>query len=171
MVPVFEDEDWRDGMSEFRMIAISSELADKVRETKRSPGYGHPVVTAVATGHGPCRHCLRPFAVGQETRMLFTLNPFDEVAEIPQPGPVFIHEAECERYGEADGYPQELLPFAAVLDGYDEEQMIRARKMVTDGSQATAIGEMMADPLIRYVMVRDGQAGCFDLRVERREGI
>ena len=32
---------------------------------------------------------------------------------------------------------------------------------------------MMLDPLIRYVMVRDAEAGCFDLRVERmleREG-
>jgi hypothetical protein len=26
---------------------------------------------------------------------------------------------------------------------------------------------MMCDPLIRYVMVRDAEAGCFDLRVER----
>jgi hypothetical protein len=158
-------------MSEFRMIAIASELANGVRQTRKSPGYGHPATTTVATGHGPCRHCLRPFAVGEETRMLFTLNPFDGVAAIPQPGPVFIHEAECERYGEADGYPQELLPFAAVLDGYDGEQMIRTRRTVMDGSQERAIEEMMADPLIRYVMVRDGQAGCFDLRVERRESV
>jgi hypothetical protein len=156
-------------MSEFRMIAIASELASKVRETKMSPGYGHPVTAKVATGHGPCRHCLRPFAVGQDVRMLFTLNPFHGVAPIPQPGPVFIHEAECERYVESAGYPKELLPFAAVLDGYDEEQMVRRRRTVTDGSQESAIEEMMSDPLIRYVMVRDAGAGCFDLRVERRE--
>ena len=43
-----ENTDWRDEMSEFRMIAIASELANKVRETKKSPAYGHPVVTAVA---------------------------------------------------------------------------------------------------------------------------
>ncbi len=158
-------------MSEFRMIAIASELANKVRETKKSPGYGHPVVTAVATGHGPCRHCLRPFAVGQEMRTLFTLNPFDGVATIPQPGPVFIHEAECERYGEADGYPQEFVAVCCGADGYDGEQMIRTRRIVTDGSQEMAIEAMMADPLIRYVMVRDGQAGCFGLRVERRESV
>jgi hypothetical protein len=30
------------------------------------------------------------------------------------------------------------------------------------------IEELMRDLLIRYVMVRDGKAGCFDLRVERR---
>jgi Protein of unknown function (DUF1203) len=156
-------------MSELRMIAIASELAEKVRETKLSPGYGHPVTAKVATGHGPCRHCLRPFVVGQDVRMLFTLNPFDGVAPIPQPGPVFIHEAKCERYEELAGYPMELLPFAAVLDGYDEQQMVRWRKKVTDGSQQAMIEEMMSDPLIRYVMVRDGEAGCFDLRVERWE--
>jgi hypothetical protein len=36
-------------MSEFRMIAIASELAEKVRETRLSPGYGHPVTAKVAT--------------------------------------------------------------------------------------------------------------------------
>jgi hypothetical protein len=154
-------------MSEFRMIAISSELAEKVRETKLSPGYGHPVTAKVATGHGPCRHCLRPFVVGEEVRMLFTLNPFYGVAPIPQPGPVFIHEDPCERYAETAGYPAELVPFGVVLDGYDAEQMIRRREMVTDGSQEAMIGEMMCDALIRYVMVRDAEAGCFDLRVER----
>jgi Protein of unknown function (DUF1203) len=161
--------DWRDEMSDFRMIAIASELADKVRETKSSPGYGHPVTATVATGRGPCRHCLRPFVVGEDVRMLFTLDPFHGVAPIPQPGPVFIHEAECERYDETAGYPPELLSFSSVLDGYDEEQIVRRRKVVTDGSQEEAIEQMMSDPLIRYVMVRDGKAGCFDLRVERRE--
>jgi Protein of unknown function (DUF1203) len=156
-------------MSGLRMIAIASELAEKVRETRLSPGYGHPVTVKVATGHGPCRHCLRPFAVGEEVRLLFTLNPFDGVAPIPQPGPVFIHETVCERY-EVDGYPAELLPFGAVLDGYDAEQMVRRRERVADGSHESVIEEMMRDPLIRYVMVRDAKAGCFDLRVERREG-
>jgi Protein of unknown function (DUF1203) len=101
--------------------------------------------------------------------MLFTLNPFNGVAPIPQPGPVFIHETECVRYVETAGYPAELVPFAAVLDGYGPEQIVRRRETVTDGSQEPTIREMMSDPLIRYVMVRDAGAGCFDLRVERRE--
>ena len=154
-------------MSVLRMIAIASELAERVRETKLSPGYGHPVTAKVATGHGPCRHCLRPFVVGQDVRMLFTLNPFYGVAPIPQPGPVFIHADPCERYVETAGYPAELLPFGVVLDGYDAEQMVRRRETVTDGSQEATIQKMMCDPLIRYVMVRDATAGCFDLRVEK----
>jgi Protein of unknown function (DUF1203) len=82
---------------------------------------------------------------------------------------VFIHEAECVRYAEMAGYPAELTRFAAVLDGYDAEQMVRRRETVTDGSQEAMIEEMMCDSLIRNVMVRDAKAGCFDLRVERRE--
>jgi Protein of unknown function (DUF1203) len=156
--------------SELRMIAITSELAEKVRETKLSPGYGHPVIGAVAKGHGPCRHCLRPFVVGQDVRLLFTLNPFDGIAPIPQPGPVFVHEEACERYVEEAGYPAELLPFGVVLDGYDAQQMVVRREAAANGSQESAIEEMMRDPLVRYVMVRDAKAGCFDLRVERWEG-
>ncbi|MBB5343217.1 hypothetical protein HDF10_001167 [Edaphobacter lichenicola] len=101
---------------------------------------------------------------------MFTLNAFDGVAPIPQPGPVFIHEAECERYAEQAGYPEELLPFGAVIEGYDADQIVRQREMVTDGGQPAAIERIMHDPMVRYVMVRDGKAGCYDFRIERVEG-
>jgi hypothetical protein len=65
------------------------------------------------------------------------------------------------------GYPAELLPFGVVMDRYDGEQMIRRRETVMDGSQEATLEAMMCDPLIRYVMVRDATAGCFDLRVEK----
>jgi len=108
--------------------------------------------------------------VGEDVRLLFTLNPFEGVAPIPQPGPVFVHEEPCERYAEEAGYPPELLRFSVVLDGYGAEQLVQRREVAADGSQEAVIEEMMRDPQVRYVMVRDGQAGCFDLRVERREG-
>jgi len=127
-------------MSELRIIAIASELADQVRATMESPGYGHPVTAKVATGLGPCRHCLQPFAVGEEVRLLFTLNPFDGVASIPQPGPVFLHEEPCKRHGEEEEYPEGLLQLGALLDGYDAEQMIRRRELVArDVSPATSL--------------------------------
>ena len=159
-------------MSELRMIAIASELAEKVRATMASPGYGHPVTAKVATGLGPCRHCLQPFTVGEEVRLLFTLDPFDGVASIPQPGPVFLHEEACERYAEGDGYPEGLLQLGALLDGYDAEQMIRRREIVAKYlSPEPLMWEMLMDPLVRYVFVRDPNAGCYRMRVERREGV
>jgi hypothetical protein len=158
-------------MSELRMIAIASELAEKVRATMMSPGYGHPVTAKVATGLGPCRHCLQAFVVGEDVRLLFTLNPFDGVASIPQPGPVFLHEEACDRYVEGDGYPEGLPQLGALLDGYDGEQMVRRRELVAkDVSPEPLMREMLMDPLVRYVVVRDPNAGCYRMRVERREG-
>src|SRR5258708_29308529 len=86
----------------------------------------------------------------------FTLNRFDGVAPIPEPGPAFIHEAQCERYVETAGYPMELVPFPVVLEGYDAEQMVRRRETVTDGSQEATMEEMVSDTEIGYVLVRSG---------------
>lgn len=154
-------------MAGIRVIALPTETAQRVLATMRSPGYGHPAHTEVATGHGPCRHCLKPFRVGEERRTLFTCNPFYKLAEIPAPGPVFLHTEMCERFDEAAGYPVELLPYPVVLDGYDLEQGLVAQRKVTDGGQEAAIREMLEDDAVRYVLVRDLEAGCFDFRVER----
>lgn len=82
-------------MHDLRFIAIASTLADTVRTTGKSPGYGHPTYAEVATGHGPCRHCLRTFEIGVEQRTLFTYDPFYGLDPIPLPGPVFIHTEPC----------------------------------------------------------------------------
>jgi hypothetical protein len=133
----------------------------------KSPGYGHPAHTELATGHGPCRHCLHPFRVGEERLTLFTYNPFHMLAPIPLPGPVFIHTEPCERFKEESGYPPALLPFSAVLDGYDGEQRVVVQRRISDGTQEAVILQMLADDAVHYVIVRDLEAGCFDFRVER----
>ena len=156
---------------EIQAIAVPTEIAEQVWETMKSPGYGHPAFTSVAKGHGPCRHCLKPFRIGEEQRTLFTYNPFYEDGMIPLPGPVFVHTQRCERFAAESGYPAELLPYGAVLDAYDAEQRVIARRRVTDGGHEAAIMEMLEDKAVRYVMVRDLKAGCFDLRAVRKEDI
>jgi len=152
-----------------RVVALSTMTVRKVLSTMKAPGYGHPAHTEVATGHGPCRHCLKPFAVGQDKRTLFTCNPFYELAEVPLPGPVFVHAEICERYDEASGYPKELKPYAVALDGYDVEQRVVIQRRAGAGAQESAVCEMLEEPRVAYVMVRDLEAGCFDFRVERME--
>jgi hypothetical protein len=155
-------------MIEVRAIALPTEVAEQVWETMKSPGYGHPAFTAIAKGHGPCRHCLKPFRIGEEERTLFTYNPFRERDMIPVPGPVFIHTDRCERFGLESGYPAELLPYGAVIEGYGTEQQVLERRKVSDGTQEAVIREMFENASVRYVMVRDLKAGCFDLRVVRK---
>jgi hypothetical protein len=151
----------------FRTIAIATALAEKVRSTLRSPGYGHPAHAETATGYGPCRHCLRTFRVGEERRILFTLDPFFGVEKLPLPGPVFIHQEACERHPEDGGFPDDLRAHPLTLNGYARGRKLLAQEYVTDGEVETAIERLLARPEIDYLHVRDTEAGCYDLRVER----
>lgn len=156
-------------MTEIRVIALPTETVQRVLRTKRSPGYGHPAYTEVATGYGPCRHCLRTFRVGEELRTLFTCNPFYMVAPVPAPGPVFVHTEGCERYDEEAGYPRQLLEYPVVMDGYDLDQRLVTQRTAAGGNHEMVLREIFADAAVQYVLVRDHEAGCFDFRVERME--
>jgi len=150
-------------------IAIPSALADKVRTSGTSPGYGHPAHTEVATGHGPCRHCLRTFDVGQERRTLFTYDPFHGIEPLPLPGPVYIHAEACERYDESAGFPADLLVHSLTLVAYAAGRRMLDEVHVIGDEVKPALERLFDAPAVRYVHVRDSKAGCYDLRVERAE--
>ena len=153
----------------FAVIAIPTKVAALVRETNRAPGYGHPAHTEVATGYGPCRHCLRTFNVGEEKRILFTYDPFHGLEQIPLPGPIFVHAEPCERFPLEGGYPPDLLQHAAVLNAFRKGQQLIARKVVSDlGNQPAAVADLLLNEDVDYIEVRDLEAGCFDFRIERK---
>lgn len=155
-------------MSRYRVLAIPSKVAEIVRTTDKAPGYGHPAHTEIATGYGPCRHCLRTFRVGEERRTLFTYDPFFGIADIPLPGPIFIHADGCERYLENAGYPRDMLSHDAIFNAYGKGQNLVARVIVhaNDGHEAK-LAELLGKDEVDYVEVRDREAGCFDFRIER----
>ena len=154
-------------MPPFRVVAIPSDVADAVRTTQRSPGYGHPTHTEVATGHGPCRHCLRTFEIGRDRRVLFTYDAFRGAESLPLPGPVFIHEERCERYAEGAGFPDEVRSHPLTLNAYGRGRNLRAQAYVIDGNPEPAIEHLLARSDVDYIHVRDTSAGCFDFAVER----
>jgi hypothetical protein len=149
---------------EYWLIALRQETADEARATLRSPGYGHPAHVERATGTGPCRLCLRPFRVHEEERVLFTYNPFPADADLPSPGPVFVHKASCERY-DAPGFPPELRAIPLALEGYDERGVPRVRIDANDPDASAR--DVLSRPGVAYAHVRHGQAGCFVARLER----
>ena len=155
-------------MSRYRVLAISTDVADQVRATGKAPRYGHPAHTEVASGYGPCRHCLRTFHVGAESRLLFTYDPFNGIEQVPLPGPIFIHADTCERYPEDAGYPTEMLPHAAILNAYAKGQHLVARVLVESyGGHEAAVAALLDRNNVDYIEVRDGKAGCFDCHIER----
>jgi hypothetical protein len=141
--------------------------ADKVRSTMRSPGYGHPASAELAMGYGPCRLCLRTFRVGEETRILFTFDPFYQLEPLPLPGPVFIHEHECPRYPEDSGFPEDMRAHRLTLNAYGEKRSLLAQEYVDDGVVEPIVERLLADSRVRYIHVRDTEAGCYDFRIER----
>jgi hypothetical protein len=153
-------------MASFRVVAISDEMAQKVRETSASPQYGHPAHTELAKGYGPCRQCLRTFRTGQEGRILFTYNPFDGLDPYPSPGPVFIHKESCGSYA-SDGFPEELRTIPMVFEGYGEERWLVAQERIRDGVVEPAIETLLARPEVKYLHVRNLEAGCFIATIER----
>lgn len=155
-------------MSKYKYIAIPQETADRVRRTMKSPGYGHPAHREVATGYGPCRLCLRTFQIGVEERLLFTLDPFYGIENLPLPGPVFIHATECARYSEDLGFPDDLRAHSLTLNGYAKGRRLIAQEYVMDGNVEATLGRVFSIDDVAYVHVRDTHAGCYDLRVERR---
>jgi hypothetical protein len=156
-------------VTEFRVIAIPTKVAKLVQTTQMSPGYGHPAHTELATGYGPCRHCLRTFRVGEEQRILFTYDPFYGIEQIPLPGPVYVHAETCKRYHEEAGYPDDMLAHAAVLQGYAKGQRLIAREIVEDAQHVAAVQRLLAREDIDYIEVRDKIAGCYDFRIERKQ--
>ena len=153
-------------MSKFRVVPIPTEIAEKARQTGTSPQYGHPAFTEVAKGYGPCRQCLRTFRTGQEGRTLFTYNPFEGLDDYPSPGPIFIHERSCESYA-TEGFPEELRSIPMVLEAYGEERSLMAQERVRDGQVEPAIERLLEMNGLRYIHVRNLEAGCYIARVEK----
>jgi hypothetical protein len=134
----------------------------------RSPGYGHPAHREVAAGYGPCRHCLRTFRIGAEERILFTCDPFHDLGVTPLPGPIFVHAEACERYAEDAGFPGDLRAHGLLLDVYGAERRLLAEEPATNENLDEHIARFLQGEDVKYIHVRDQQAGCYDLRIECR---
>ncbi|HEU5155012.1 MAG TPA: DUF1203 domain-containing protein [Gemmatimonadales bacterium] len=156
-------------MTAFRYAGITNAMADEVRQTRRSPQYGHPAHEELAKGTGPCRLCLRTFVVGEEDRILFTYQPFSEPGSLPAPGPVFIHAEACERYDSAT-LPDDFRKLPMVIEGYLSGGKLALQTRVNGKAAEELIAEAFAIPGVQYVHIRNGEAGCFMARVDREVG-
>ena len=154
-------------MAPIRVIAIPTKTADLVRSTMKSPGYGQPAHTEMASGYGPCRHCLRDFRVGEEKRILFTYDAFYSVEKLPLPGPIFIHAEPCSRYDENAGFPKDMRSHRLTINAYGENRTFLAERFIEDGNVEPVIDSFLDRSDVKYLHVRDTQAGCYDFRIER----
>jgi hypothetical protein len=153
-------------MTRYHICGLSAELGATVRESMRSPQYGHPAVREVARGTGPCRICLRRFEVGKDERILFTYRPGVDDASVGAPGPVFIHAGACTQY-RGSTFPDDLKPLPIVLEGRSGGNRTPRAVRVRGTDVDAALLELLANDDIKYVFIRHGDAGCHIARVNR----
>lgn len=153
----------------FAVTALPEEAAAYVREHGRDPIWGHAAMTELATGFGPCRHCLRTFREGEEMRTLFTWDSYDGVAEFPQPGPVYIHADACDRH-EGEGFPPELRALHLTFEAVAQGPRVVALERTQGGDVEDTIARLLELPEVDFLNVRNTEAGCFVARVERTPG-
>ncbi len=154
-------------MHRYRVQGIPDAVATAVRDSLRSPQYGHPAHAEMATGYGPCRLCLRTFETGANERLLFTYQPFTDPAALPAPGPVFIHRASCERY-DGPGLPETLRPLPLALDGYGAGGALLVQQRVGSSRFEAVLDEVFGPRDVRYAHLRNAEAGCFIARIDRQ---
>jgi hypothetical protein len=153
--------------SRYRMIPVDPEIAREVRESMKAPGYGHPAYRSIATGYGPCRVCLQPLAVNQDERILFTFDPFAGREPFPLPGPIFIHAHQCQAPADSSRIPDEIRFIPMTLNAYASGRRLVAQVRITDGQAESILDRLFEDPEVAYVHVRNTEAGCFLLHVDR----
>lgn len=120
----------------------------------------------MAQSYGPCRQCLRTFAIGEEERILFTCQPFREPGSLPAPGPVFIHADTCERYDDAT-LPPDFRDLPLVFEFYRNGGRLVAQERVGKDASGDMLQRVFERFSADYVHIRNGEAGCFMVRVER----
>lgn len=153
-------------MPEFIVYPIRRDIASQVRSSRVAPQYGHPVHQELASGTGPCRECLRAFAVAAEDRLLFTYSPFSGSAQTPQPGPVFIHAEPCEPHS-GHGYPPGLRGIGVLAQGHRDDGSTSAPRVLAAGAEDRVLDALLSEADVQFVHLRHAEAGCFIARGER----
>jgi hypothetical protein len=83
------------------------------------------------------------------------------------PGPVFIHEHDCERYPEDGGFPNSISAHPLTLNAYARGRRLVAQKYVSNGLVEPDLQRLLDSSEVAYIHVRDTTAGCYDFCVEK----
>jgi len=151
----------------YKVVPISQEITNEARKTLVSPQYRSFAATvSLANGYGPCRSCLRVFDQGNEQRIGFIFNAFDGLSSLPDPGPVFVHEHDCEAF-DREGFPEDILELPIYLEAFGMESDLAERRRLDPEDVDGQIGELLSRDEVCFINLRNAEAGCFIARVER----
>jgi hypothetical protein len=151
--------------SSFRIVPLSTEIAEAARLAAKNGASDHAVITADAPNGYPCRHCLRWAQLGE--RMI--LFPFAAVAPgrpYSESGPIFVHLEACERYAAAHEFPADFRK-GRVIRAYNSQHEIIAAEVANGEGPEPVIERFLQKPETAFVHVRSASRGCYTMEIER----
>jgi hypothetical protein len=144
----------------------SSEL-EKIRAAGTDEAGSRLTVQTDHEGGAPLRCCLRESRPG-ERLLLIAYTPPGTSGAYAERGPVFIHAEPCEGYLTPDLYPPELSHRQQVVRAYDRQGRITGGVLVAGCDHAlTVIRELLAQPDVALVHLRNVGYGCYNFAVRR----
>ncbi len=151
----------------YRVRPISTAISSEARESLFSPQYKSlRADVSLANGYGPCRSCLRVFDQGNENRLYFTYNSFEGRSSLPAPGPIFIHYDACDEF-DGERIPADLLSLPVLFEAFADESELVSRVSMKPDNADEQIKVIFADPAVRFINMRNAEAGCFIATIER----
>jgi Protein of unknown function (DUF1203) len=152
----------------YKIITLPTTVITHVHTTLTDPIYHHPApVTIAGEGdYGPCRLCLNTFSLG-ERRILFLYNPFSTQQDADFAGPIFIHADRCLPYTTPQLFPEPIRCLPITLRGYTTHNHFIAEEHPHSLNVEIAIETLLRRPDVAFIHVRNTEAKCFILRMER----
>ena len=151
--------------SGFRIIPLSSEIADAARRAVKAGAADHALITVDSAESSPCRHCLR-WAQPDERVILFPYTAIPSGHPYSETGPIFVHANDCQRYSSTNEYPADFRD-GRVLRAYDSNHNIIDAQVVNGSEPEVVIESLFQNPDTEFVDARSITRGCFTFRVQR----
>jgi hypothetical protein len=150
--------------SKFRIVPLSTDIAEKARRAARSGAADHAVIVVdSATGY-PCRHCLR-WAKPGERVILFPYASIPPGHPYYETGPIFVHAERCGRYSAIEEYPADFRNGRA-FRAYDADYNMIDAEVVNGSEPEEVIAKLFENPETAFVDARSVTRGCFTFRIQ-----
>ena len=151
--------------SNFRIVALATEVAEAARHTVATGAPDHAVITADSPNGFPCRHCLR-WAKPGERVILFPYAAISPGHPYSESGPIFIHAEPCKRYTATREYPANFRE-GRVFRAYDANQNIIGAEIADGAKPEAVIEKLLENPETAFVHARSLTHGCYTFEIER----
>lgn len=149
----------------YRIVPLTTEVAERARATARTGAPGHAIVTTEAAESYPCRHCLH-WAEPGEALILFPFATIEPGKPYAETGPILVHAESCERYRATDEFPADFREERSIR-GYDAAENMIAGEVVHGSGPEAVVERLLADSQVAFLHVRSARRGCYTFGIER----